>query len=185
MMTTERLFLREHVEEDWRAMREMDTDPEVQRYRGGIIVSEDRTREYVRWTLTLAQDPSRTRYPFAIILRAEDRLIGACGLNITNREFREAEVWYVLQRHRWGNGYITEAAGALLQYGFEELGLHRIWAQCVPENVGSARVMEKIGMQREGHLRETYWMHDRWWDALIYSVLDHEWKVRQPSAPTR
>jgi RimJ/RimL family protein N-acetyltransferase len=50
MMTTERLFLREHVEEDWRAMREMDADPEVQRYRGGTMVSADRTREYVRWT---------------------------------------------------------------------------------------------------------------------------------------
>ena len=64
----------------------------------------------------------------------------------------------------------------MLAYGFEELGVHRIWAHCVAENVASARVMEKIGMRQEGYLRESEWMKDRWWDTLVYAILEYEWR---------
>jgi [ribosomal protein S5]-alanine N-acetyltransferase len=178
MLTTERLLLGEYEESDWEAVREIDSNPEVQRFRGGELVSEERTRDYLRWTKTLAQDPARRHYPFAICRREEDRVIGSCWLNITSPELREAELAYQMNRRHWGQGYVTEAARAVLAFGFEELKLHRVWAKCLLENIGSFRVMEKLGMRREGHQRENQWLHGRWWDTLLYAILDHEWRTR-------
>jgi len=72
--------------------------------------------------------------------------------------------------------YATEAARALLTFGFGQLRLHRIFATCDPANTASARVLEKIGMQREGLLREHEWVKGRWRDSFLYAILDHEWK---------
>jgi RimJ/RimL family protein N-acetyltransferase len=64
----------------------------------------------------------------------------------------------------------------LTVFGFEQVRLHRIWAGCDPENLASARVLEKVGMKREARLRENLWMRGRWRDSLIYSILDKEWQ---------
>ncbi len=67
----------------------------------------------------------------------------------------------------------------MVRLGFEEHKLHRIGAGCVADNAGSARVLEKIGMQREGHLREKAYFKGRWWDSLLYAILDHEWQAQR------
>ena len=82
---------------------------------------------------------------------------------------------YWIARSFWGRGYATEAASAFLAFGFRELGLHRIWAWCIAENLASARVLEKIGMRQEGHLRQNEWMKGRWWDTLLYAILETEY----------
>jgi RimJ/RimL family protein N-acetyltransferase len=69
----------------------------------------------------------------------------------------------------WGPN--TEAARAVLEFGFADLGVRRIWATCRPENVGSCRVLEKIGMIREGHLREHVLIRGEWRDSLLYASL--------------
>jgi RimJ/RimL family protein N-acetyltransferase len=97
---------------------------------------------------------------------------------------READIGYELDPRFWGWGYATEVAHKLLEFGFQTLGLHRIWACCVAENQGSAHVLKKIGMQQEGHLRENEWMKDRWWDTLLFGILRQEWQAsgrKQPS----
>ena len=67
-----------------------------------------------------------------------------------------------------------------MRFGFEELGLHRIWGQTVADNVASQRVMEKLGMHPEGRLRETQWYKGRWWDTVVYGILDAEWREERP-----
>jgi RimJ/RimL family protein N-acetyltransferase len=74
-------------------------------------------------------------------------------------------------------GYATEAARAMLTYGFDSLGSHRIWAECNADNAASAHVLEKLGMRREAHFREHDYFKDRWWDTLIYAMLDREWRA--------
>jgi ribosomal-protein-alanine N-acetyltransferase len=175
MLATKHLYLREWHVHDLTALHTLDTDPEIQRYRNDTIIAEEQTREYLDWVTTLAHDSERTHYPFAVILSSSEQVIGACFLQVTNWALREAEVAYSLQRHLWNQGYTTEAAQALVGYGFDTLQLHRIWAKCIAENIGSWRVMEKIGMQREGYLRENRWLHGQWWDILLYAILDHEW----------
>ena len=74
--------------------------------------------------------------------------------------------------------HASEAVRAMVGSGFGELRLRRIWARCLAENVASYRVLEKAGMRREGRLREEEWMKGRWWDTLVYGILDHEWRPR-------
>lgn len=120
---------------------------------------------------------------FAIVEKADTetgqsvgggRLIGCIGLAINHAD-QNAELGYWLGQPYWNRGYMTEAASAILEYGFVTLGLHRIHAHHMSRNPGSGRVLEKIGMQREGLLRE----HTRKWgvfeDVEFYGVLANQW----------
>jgi RimJ/RimL family protein N-acetyltransferase len=183
MLTTERLVLYPYAkrfgrltESDWLALRAMDTDPEVQRHRGGEIISEELTRHYLQRVMQQADDPARTHYPFAVTTDGEDQLIGSCFLNITDPGLREAELGYVFHRGYWGQGYATEAGRSVLSFGFGQLSLHRVWARCTLSNQASAHVLEKLGMRREGHLRENQRIDGRWLDTLLYAILDREWE---------
>lgn len=69
-----------------------------------------------------------------------------------------------------------QAVHAVPGYGFRELGLHRVYATCRPVNVACSRVMEKVGMQQEGHLRQHRWMKGAWHDSLLYAILEDEWQ---------
>ena len=73
-----------------------------------------------------------------------------------------------------GQEYATEAVKVIISFGFQELDLHRIFATCHPENIASARVMQKIGMQQEGYLREHRWIKGEWRDSWLYAILEHE-----------
>jgi RimJ/RimL family protein N-acetyltransferase len=73
-------------------------------------------------------------------------------------------------------GFATEVAKLLIEFGFRELNLHRIYATCDPRNIGSSKVLEKIGMSKEGRIREDLLIKDGWRDSLLFSILEQEWK---------
>lgn len=173
-LETNRLFLREFQESDLQPIQEFSSDPEVVRYMSWGPNTEKDTQEFLQRAFKQQQKQPRTDYGLAIVLKAENRLIGSGGICV-NPDHKEAELGYCFNRRFWGQGYATEAARAFTAFGFEELGLHRIYATCDPANVASARVMEKIGMQREGHLREHLWMKGRWRDSYLYAILEQEW----------
>ena len=104
-------------------------------------------------------------------------MIGDCGIRVNDPDLGEANIGYEFHPDQWGNGYATEAATAIVRFGFAELGLHRIWAECVADNTGSAHVLEKLGMRREANFHEHQRYRGRWWDTLIYAILDHEWRA--------
>ena len=101
---------------------------------------------------------------------ADDTLIGAVGLNLT-RAHRRAELGYWVAKSRWGQGIATEASRAVIAYGFDALGLHRIDAQHFVENPASGAVMRKLGMQHEGRLRAMVWRDGVPRDLELYAVL--------------
>lgn len=84
------------------------------------------------------------------------------------------DVGYVLRRDRWGQGYGTETARMLVDFGFQTLGLHRIEATCDPYNVASRKILEKTGMQYEGRARQRLWVHGTWRDSLLFAILEAE-----------
>jgi [ribosomal protein S5]-alanine N-acetyltransferase len=174
-LTTERLVLREFEPGDWEALHAIESRPDVARYQSFEPRTRNESRLYVLEASQSAADDPRFTYDLAVVLAAEDRLIGRCGLSISDDEPREAILWYTLHPDEWGRGFTTEAARVMTDFGFRTLGLHRIWADCDPENVASWRVLEKIGMRREGHLRENAWIKGEWTDSLIYAMLDREW----------
>jgi RimJ/RimL family protein N-acetyltransferase len=97
-------------------------------------------------------------------------------LRIESIDSRQGDIGFELDPSYWGQGYASEAARAMLEFGFTEIDLHRIWARCNAENDGSVRLLEKLGMQREGRLRENEYFKGRWWDTMIFAVLESEWK---------
>jgi len=108
-------------------------------------------------------------------------LIGLCGIAIL-RGSEEGEIWYLVRPDHWGRGLATRAAGQLIDFGFRELCLHRIWACCLPENPASAKVLEKVGMRREGLRRENLKIHGVWKDSVLYAVLADEWQTGAAAA---
>lgn len=102
-------------------------------------------------------------------------LIGAVGLQL-DPENRQAELGYWIGRPYWGRGFATEAAGAALRYGFEDLGLNRIHAHHFAHNEASGRVLGKIGMQREGRRRQHAVKWGRAADVLLYGILRCDWE---------
>lgn len=177
ILMTERLILREFVAADWEAVLAYQADPLYLRYYEWTTRAAEDVQQFVRMFLDQQREQPRTKFQLALILRAEDRLIGNCGIRKPTPDAREADMGYELAPACWGHGYATEAARAIVAFGFSELRLHRIWAECIAENVGSARVLEKLGMRREGRLREHVWMRGRWWDTLLYGLLEHEWQA--------
>jgi len=178
-LETERLLLREFEEGDEQAVHEYASDPEVVRHVEWGPNTEADTMRFIQYALSLQEEEPRGNYSLAITLKTDGRLIGGCSVVVSDPGNREGWIGYVLKRRFWAQGYGTEAARALVGFGFEQLGLHRIFATCGPENVASARLLEKVGMRREGHLREHKWQKGRWRDSYLYAVLDHEWREAQ------
>jgi RimJ/RimL family protein N-acetyltransferase len=114
---------------------------------------------------------------FAIVHGKESNLIGAIDLWAINRQHEKAEIGYWIGRPYWNQGYCTEAARAVLRYGFEILGLNRIYATHFTRNPASGRVMQKIGMKHEGHLRQYAKKWDNYEDFELYAILNSEYNA--------
>jgi [ribosomal protein S5]-alanine N-acetyltransferase len=166
-LTTDRLVLRPFRADDFAAVHAYATDPEVVRFQdwGPNTVAD--TRFYLDRMIS----PAETQHPFAIEQLADGAVVGAVEVQIASVDHRRAEMGYVLHRSAWGRGYATEAAAAILRYGFDELDLHKISATCDPDNVASARILEKIGMRREGLLKEHLLIRGEWRDRLLWAAL--------------
>lgn len=108
---------------------------------------------------------------FGIEHRADRRLIGIVTFSPPHPRHRRAELGYTISRPYWGHGYASEAAAELVRFAFEEMGLVRVEAVCLPENIASRRVMEKIGMQYEGILHSYQTWRDVPCDLVIYAVV--------------
>ena len=176
LRVTSRLVLREFVLEDWPAVLAYQSEPDYLRYYHWTERSADDVQAFVQRFIDWQREEPRYRYQVAVTLQETGELLGNCGLRLEYPGALAGEIGYELAPQHWGNGLATEAARSMLALGFEELRLHRIWAECIAENVGSSRVMEKIGMQREGRHRDKEWFKGRWWDTFTYAILAHEWR---------
>jgi RimJ/RimL family protein N-acetyltransferase len=173
---TSRLVLREFFWDDWPAVLAYQSEPAYLRYNPWTERAADDAQAFVQRFIDWQRDEPRYRYQLAVTLQETGELIGNCGLRLEHPGAMEGDIGYEFAPQHWGNGYATEAARSMLALGFEELRLHRIWAWCIAENVASAHVLEKIGMQREGQHRDKEWFKGRWWDTYTYAILAHEWR---------
>lgn len=183
-LTTPRLQLRELRDEDWQEAQVLDSDPQVVRFQSNDVLAPEGTRAYLAKSIAEAARNPRTIYDLAITRRNEDLFLGRVGLNLKRPEHREAELWFNLRRDLWGRGMATEAVRAMVDFGFRALHLHRIYGDCDPRNLPSARLMEKLGLRREAHLRENWWLKGEWCDSYSYAVLEHEWSRSGATAET-
>jgi RimJ/RimL family protein N-acetyltransferase len=176
VVETERLILREFRKEDLNGVHAYASDPEVSKYEPWGPNSEDDTKYFLDSIISYQLNNPRNDYEIAIELKGTGLLIGACGIHISDTETREGYIGYCYNKQYWKNGYASEAAVAIIEFGFKSLNLHRIFATCDPNNVGSSKVLEKIGMKREGHLRDHKLQRGKWRDSFLYSILEHEFQ---------
>jgi ribosomal-protein-alanine N-acetyltransferase len=174
-LATDRLILRDFKADDWPSVLAYQKDPRYLRYYHWTERNEDDVRSFVQMFIDQQHEQPRIKFQLALVLKSGDRLIGNCGVRLGKPGAPVGEIGYEINPDYWGHGYATEAASAMLALGFRELKLHRISSYCIAENVGSARVLEKIGMQQEGRLRENEWFKGQWWDTLIFGILAQEW----------
>jgi RimJ/RimL family protein N-acetyltransferase len=179
---TQRLSIRHFVPEDWEGVYAYTSDPEVMTYIPEGRQTEEQAKAFIE------ENAGAEPRALALVLKAEARLIGHMLFHPWFAP-RTYEVGWVLNGRYHEHGYATEAALALLAYGFETLNLHRVIATCQPENVPSYRVMEKIGMRREGHFQKCISRDDgTWWDEYFYALLEEEWlqaKATRALRPTK
>ena len=117
---------------------------------------------------------------FAVVLRDTEELIGTIGLRI-NRDVNKGDLGYWIGKPYWNLGYATEAARAVIAFGFDELELNRIYAGHFARNPSSGRVMEKIGMLREGTARQDTMKWGKYEDLVSYGMLREDWRQIQQS----
>jgi aminoglycoside 6'-N-acetyltransferase len=156
----------------------MQSDPEVCRY----LLYEPRTREQVEQVL--ARDRPRTRlaepddYVQPAIRDEHGRFAGTMYLVIKSVDDRTAEIGWILRPEAQGRGYASEAARLLLDFAFEQLELHRVYAELDPRNTASVALCERLGMRHEGHFVEDMFLKGEWTDTGRYAILEREWHAR-------
>jgi RimJ/RimL family protein N-acetyltransferase len=187
-LETERLLLRPYTDGDFEALYAMRSSPEVVRYLYWEAQTEDEVRE--RLAKKVASVSIRSEGD-VLALAVEDRstgtLVGDVILHWLSEAHSVAEIGYIVLPDHAGRGYATEAARPLLAVAFEELGLHRVIGRVEAGNVGSARVLEKLGMRKEAHFIENEFVKNEWQSELVYAILDREWRssLRGTRPPTQ
>ncbi len=170
---TERLVLRMLRWSDLAAIFAYAHDPDVARH---TLWEPHQTTRDSQAFLEFAFEQSRigSMYVWGITLKGDDRVIGTIGLANRAVQHARAELGFALARPCWNRGITTEAAKAVLRFGFEQLRLNRIEAFCKPANLASARVLEKAGMSLEGVLRRHQYIKGHFEDLRLYAILAKE-----------
>ena len=174
-LETPRLLLRRMYVSDARDMFEYASLPAVTRY---LTWEEHTTYAYTQGYLAHIQELYRKGegYDWAVVWKEEKKMIGTCGFTSFDTANGGAEVGYVLNPAYWGRGIAAEALWRVMQYAFEQLGLHRLQARCMEGNAASARVMEKCHMRYEGTFCEYMLIKGHYTTVTQYAILDSEYR---------
>lgn len=138
----------------------------------GIPKNIGETSSIIAPWISANQEEEVQSYTFAIEESTTNQFIGLFGLKLGPKKYRRGEVWYKLHLDHWGKGYGTEALNRVLDFGFDDLNLHRIQAGCAVANIGSIKVLEKVGMLREGRGRQLLPLKSGWSDNFEYAILE-------------
>lgn len=173
----ERINLRKMQANDVDVLLQYWGDPEVVKHMNmSAFTTSDEVLEMVTLLNSLAEYEDTLRW--GIELKEEHKLIGSCGFNTwqLSGAYR-AEIGYDLGKAYWGQGYMSEALGLMLPYGYEIMGLNRIEALVQPVNVASSKLLTSFHFQQEGLLRQYQKTEEGFVDLYLYSLLKEEYEM--------
>jgi RimJ/RimL family protein N-acetyltransferase len=172
IMETKRLYIRFFHENDWKDLLEYLSCKEIYVYEPGDIIDEDKAKE-------LSKKRAANKNFYAVILKENSKLIGHISFNLIEPKYLNTwEIGFIFNPKYQNHGFCTEALKEIIKKAFIENKIHRIVGNCNPENIASWKVMEKAGMEREGHLHKNiYFKKDNnerplWVDTYEYSILN-------------
>lgn len=180
-LESERITLRDIEEKDWRDVHKYASQSIVCKYQSWGPNTKEESRDFVKKVIEDAKIEPRSRFVFAVLDKKDHQMIGSGEINIRDFTNRIGEIAYIINPDYWGKGFATEVANLLIEFGFKEFHLHRIFATCDPRNSGSTKVLERVGMTREGKIRENLLIKNEWRDSFLYSILEQECFVNRSS----
>lgn len=140
----------------------------------GIPENIEQTKAIIEEWIAENEKENNRIFTFSILFQTQ--FIGLIALNLGKEKYQNAEVWYKLHTDFWKKGFATEALKAIIDFGFNELKLHRIVAGCAIKNIGSIRVLEKVGMTLEGRKRQNLPLKTGWSDNFEYAILETDFE---------
>lgn len=180
-LTSERLSLRWLDDDDAPAIFEIFSHPEIARYWSSPAYTELREA-----SASIAKVHQQFRdhrcYQWGLVLGETGQLVGTCTLVGLDAQNRRAEVGFALSHAHWRRGYMREALTLLIGFAFDDLALHRLEADVDPRNAASLRLLESLGFQREGYLRQRWIVGGEINDTVFLGLLGSEWQGREQPA---
>ncbi|MBN1697306.1 MAG: GNAT family N-acetyltransferase [Spirochaetales bacterium] len=174
MIETGRLFIRQFRQSDWEDLYRYLSLPEIFEFEPGSPVTKDEAKK-------LAAERAAGNDFFAVILREINKMVGHLYFHHTDpKEYMTWELGFIFNPTYHNNGYCTEASKAIIDFAFTVLKAHRVAAYCNPANIPSWKVLEKIGMKREGCFRQkAFFRRDKndipiWHDCYAYGIVENE-----------
>ena len=176
-ISSDRLLLKEIGWDDVEDIHRLHSVPEVDEFNTlGIPANIDVTNKVIKTDIEDQGKSPRSKFCWKIILKDSNKFIGLAGMSLSNDRFKMAEFYYKLFPEFWGNGFATETAKRIIQFGFEYLKLHRIEAGVATENLASIKVLEKAGMLREGVRKKILPIRGKWKDNFHYAIVEDDYK---------
>lgn len=175
-LATARLRLDALRPEDARALFGYRADPAVNRYQGWRPLALDEVSRFIEKQQSAVVGTVGSWFQFAMRLQERGELVGDLGLHFVDDA--TVELGITLAPAHQGRGLAGEALHAALALAFDQLGRHRVIASVDPRNLACIRLLERAGLRKEAHFRESWRDGDRWVDDAVYAMLDHEWRDR-------
>ena len=166
---TARLIAEPFTLDDWQYFKALH-DNDLMEFIGPVQTDEE-IRERFEQRVKPWTGEEHHWFTFKLFTKDDHDFIGSVGFNIDSLDCQRAELGYIILSDFHGNGYVTEAIGTLVKQLFKQVNVRKVIARCAPENVGSWKTMEKIGMEREAHFRQHHKINDRWFDEYVYGLL--------------
>lgn len=178
-LKTERLILRPLSEQDSDEVYENVREYDIARWTINIPhpYPKGEAIRYIRQAMELIIKGKS--YELSIRFNSSKELAGVMALLNVDRTNRNAELGYWIAKKHWKKGIATEAAFKILEFGFQDLNLERIYARCFQENEASRRVMEKIGMEPEGKFRHEVFKENKFIDMIYFGIIKDDWRNRE------
>lgn len=170
LLETQRLTIRRYQSQDWQDALQYLGNPATMYFLPEAPFTATSVQSFI------TQPKTATEF-LAVVDKQSGRVIGHLFFAPFFGE-HSYEIGWVFNPEYVGQGLVQEAATAVLDYGFKTLKLHRVIATCQPENERSYRLMERLGMRREGHFKQCIPVEGGWWDEYSYAILQEEWETK-------
>ncbi len=170
VLETERMILRPLTMDDAEATYAYARDPVSSEFMPWEVPRS--MADTIAYLETIPKNyAARERINFAMTLKSDGKFIGSCGFHNISPEHHKIMMGYLLIPSAWGNGYMTEAVREMIRFAFEEMGMHRVAATCDYENIRSANVMERCGMNLEGVFRDHEVRRGKFVSTKTYAII--------------
>ncbi|MFB9217109.1 GNAT family N-acetyltransferase [Vibrio sinaloensis] len=176
-LETARLVIRDMTLEDEDAFVAISQNSKYQRFYDEQDCHPEKYRELTRLFIEQAKEHPRTSFQLAIEHKEDQCFIGTVCLRLEGEQ--QASIGCGMSRAYQADGLILEAASALVEYGFNHLEIHRIYAETISRNRPAIKLCRSLGMVQEAHLRHNRYFKNQWWDTVVLAVLADDWLARK------